>query len=225
MRGPRVNGQRSVKPITSDAMTSQYERSQFDSLELTLSGIDLPSIQSKKQARGLLDVEMRKLLGRYKYILTGDASLEIEWLGDERMRYDTGRSRDVDNVIKPLIDSLYGPDRIIVDDNQIHHVGVSWIDHHDSVVNIRLSFPASDQWIPRDQIAFIHLYDNLYIPLDSGWPGRAKRVALKMLSAGRRLYRKNVEDHGYDAAKYLRPTQRLFHRGRISGFTIMNPWE
>jgi hypothetical protein len=170
-------------------------------------------------------VEIANFLRQYDYILTGDVALSIEWLGDEKERFDSGRAKDVDNVIKPLIDSLCGPDRLLVDDHQVHSVSVSWIDHPSDQIHIELRFPGDELWIRKGHIAFIHLYDRLYIPLDFGWPKEAEKAVLSVLNKGRKLYQQAVEIHGYEGARYVRPIQRLFHRGHITDFPIMSPWE
>lgn len=199
----------------------------FDDLTIEVSGVDLPSVQSKKEARELFDALMAEVLAPYEYVLTGDMALEVEWLGDEQHRYDTSRSRDVDNVIKPLLDSLCGPNRLIVDDNQIHSIHINWIDHHEEKIILRFRYSGNDYWVRKEGIVFMHLYDHLYMPLDVTLTRKQKMLFVTGLNSLRKGYKKlfAVTDD-WHTARYLRPTQRLYHRGRLgNGFRIMKPWE
>lgn len=203
-----------------------YVEPPFDDLTIEVSGVDLPSIQSKKRARELFDVRMAEILAPYQYILTGNLSLDVQWLGDWRHRYDTDRSRDVDNVIKPLLDSLCGPTRLIVDDNQLHSIHIDWIDHHKEKIILQFRYSGNDYWVPKNGIAFIHLYDHLHTAVDLTLTRKQRMAYLAALNAGRKGYKRLDALCGWSVARRIRPCERLYHRGRLGdAFRILTPWE
>lgn len=202
------------------------EPSIFGEWQIDITDIDLPSMQSRADARAMFDQRMAEQLARFRYILTGDLSIDVEWYGDWGERYDTGRSKDVDNVIKPLIDSLCGPDRIIIDDNQIHSVRISWIGDAAPGIKIGFSFPGNDFFLPKGALALVHLYDHLYIPLSLDTPRNVRRLMLSSLANLARAYRQMISCGATAAeARSLRPIQRLFHAARIGRFPRLTPWQ
>lgn len=65
------------------------------------------------------------------FLLSGDVKISIEWYSHEQKRYETTASTDIDNIIKPLLDSLCGPDGIMIDDNQVQSIDCNWFDYDD----------------------------------------------------------------------------------------------
>ncbi|WP_417832430.1 RusA family crossover junction endodeoxyribonuclease [Terasakiella sp.] len=195
---------------------SRYEQPPLDELYFEVRGLDLPSVQSKKDARALFDQAITELLNPYQYLLISDVAVVVEWLGDWEHRYDTSRSTDVDNVIKPLLDSLCGPDRLLIDDNQIYSFHVNWIDHHEPGFNLFLKYGADDYSIDKNGIAFLEMHNHLYRPVDLSWPIKSKEGLLK-ISRSSSDFEKKATDAGVDPfqARIFRPIHRLFHRGRI----------
>ena len=56
----------------------------------------------------------------------GDAEVCIEWEIQQGNRYLTNQAADVDNIIKPVLDALSGPDGVLVDDCQVRYVSSQW---------------------------------------------------------------------------------------------------
>lgn len=201
------------------------EPSMFGEWRIDITDIDLPSVQSRADAKAIFDQRMSDELAKFQYILTGDLAIDVEWYGNWEERYDTGRSKDVDNVIKPLIDSLCGPDRIIIDDNQIHSVRVSWIGDAAPGLRIEFSFPGNDHFLPKGKVALVRLYDHLYFPMSLEAPRAVRKRMLSALANLARAERRMKRLGGVDEARCLRPVQRLFHAARIGRFPRMTPWE
>jgi hypothetical protein len=61
-------------------------------------------------------------------VYTGDVEVTIRWFISQKRRYGTHIVADLDNVIKPLLDAVAGPDGLMMDDNQVQSLQVTWLD-------------------------------------------------------------------------------------------------
>jgi len=55
-------------------------------------------------------------MGDCGYLPLGDVKVSIEWTLHEQDPYESDAAPDVDNILKPLLDVLCGPDGILIDD-------------------------------------------------------------------------------------------------------------
>src|SRR5207244_5710585 len=54
---------------------------------------------------------------KFGRLLTGEVAVEVEWVLHERYRWESGlmlTTPDVDNIVKPLLDALCGPDALLI---------------------------------------------------------------------------------------------------------------
>ncbi|MCI5130534.1 MAG: RusA family crossover junction endodeoxyribonuclease [Candidatus Electrothrix sp. EH2] len=75
-----------------------------------------------------------------------------------KKRYETDTSADIDNIIKPLLDSLCGPSGILIDDNQVQCVTCYWLDTSDyesEKINISIDY-IDDEYISKEGLIFIN---------------------------------------------------------------------
>ena len=79
-------------------------------VQVPLSPVRFKASRSRKN---ILTRSIRQQTMRARYIFTGDVKLDIEWMVHEKDRYESPRSPDIDNILKPIIDSLEGPDGIV----------------------------------------------------------------------------------------------------------------
>src|SRR5262249_37882925 len=88
--------------------------------ELSFGFIVRPvSLQGKQVARSEFQNTIQQELQHFQYLLSGDVSLEITVQVHQSDRYESDASPDLDNFLKPLLDSLTGPKGILIDDCQI----------------------------------------------------------------------------------------------------------
>jgi Holliday junction resolvase RusA-like endonuclease len=99
-------------------------------LEFTISGPPV-SQQSTRSEKDKFAELMRKQIGNSPYLLSGDVRVEIEWSLHEQYRYESDAAPDVDNILKPLLDALCGPQGVLIDDCQVQAVDCRWIDWPD----------------------------------------------------------------------------------------------
>jgi Holliday junction resolvase RusA-like endonuclease len=77
------------------------------------------SFRAKREDKELIEKAIEVQLREIPWICTEDITIRIEWMINNRERYETDRTPDADNIIKPILDSLCGPDGVIVDDCQV----------------------------------------------------------------------------------------------------------
>src|SRR5689334_20678474 len=86
------------------------------------------SLQSRSLLKQVVKDRMKAaVLGR-PYLLSGDVEIRITWLIHEREHYFGVHAPDIDNILKPLLDGISGPEGILVNDCQVQSVSCSWID-------------------------------------------------------------------------------------------------
>lgn len=93
--------------------------------------------------------------------------MDIQWLVYEQERYENPDLPDMDNIIKPILDGLTGPDGVLIDDCQVQTVSSHWIDwnkkeHH----NIRIRY-CPDDYVSKQNLAFVNIGNNLYMPFNT----------------------------------------------------------
>lgn len=181
------------------------------------------SVQSPGVIKANFKSAVREKLANPEYLLCGDVSLNVEWLVSERSRYESDRTPDVDNILKPLIDALTGPAALLIDDNQIQHVSCSWIDSTENIERLRVEirfFPG--EYLPKRGLVFVQFERGLCFPVPFYDPPEVRLLwtdAYKSaLQARNRLEQLGI---GPEGAKYVMPVQRVFHRTRLSAFTVV----
>ena len=94
-------------------------------------------------------------------IFLGDVSVEIEWLVNDEERY-LGDAPDVDNIIKPILDAMCGPEGILVDDVQVQQIDVRWIGGWNPATGPRYQYcvriaPVTGEFLWREGLTFVQV--------------------------------------------------------------------
>ena len=151
-------------------------------------------------------------------------SITTEWLIHERLRYETLTAPDVDNTLKVVLDSLCGPEGVLINDCQVQHVSCHWIDWTRSDQQLTVTVRHSpDDWISKQGLVFVEVARRLCWPVSLDWPPKALALVLEHLdratSANERIL-ELMDDWGL--AQRVLPLQQPYHRGRLRGFTVMS---
>jgi hypothetical protein len=147
----------------------------------------------------------------------------IELWRREQEQYESDRSADIDNVIKPILDGLVGPEGVMIDDNQVQNVQCYWIQHLEApkailTIDNRLREFVDD----KDKLVFIHMGKQLYFPLNGFLPNKILLGMLDMLEKYRDTRAElEAQGVGYHDFRYFMPVQRYFHKTRLSKFRCM----
>jgi Holliday junction resolvase RusA-like endonuclease len=183
--------------------------------------VSLQAASSRKEA---LKANVRAQLPATEFLLSGDVSLEIQWALHESVRYETDTAPDVDNILKPLLDSICGPQGILIDDNQVQHVSCSWMDWTtlQQRLDITLRF-ASDLFVSKEHLVFVDFGNSLCFPVNKSAPREGLELFLKVIETQLQT-RQRLRSFGwnYEAAQGVMPIQRFFHRTRLAQFTVIS---
>lgn len=182
------------------------------------------SLQGSPSAKKKLRQLVRSQIAGAQFLLSGEVECCITLRVHEKERYEGLFSPDVDNILKPLLDALCGPEGLLVNDCQVQSVKCSWIDwtrtDHSLLFEIRHD---SDAWIPKANLVWVEICDKLCMPLNTDVKPAAQEV---MLAAWRETFstRDELLKRGVDYYSALRimPLQRPFYKARLGGFTVVS---
>jgi Holliday junction resolvase RusA-like endonuclease len=183
-----------------------------------------------QQAKAIDKQQIVSLVRSYtrplQYLLDDDVTVDIEWLVHEKSRWETDASADVDNIVKPLLDGLCGPEGILIDDCQISSLSSTWFGwiRDDHRVTIRIKYDP-DHFFLKDGLVFVRLQGALCYPV----PKEVRQKGLTLWLAWLKTAltsRKELEQitGDYYPARHLLP-RGFFHRTRLRGFPVYTPEE
>lgn len=187
--------------------------------------IDLPpvSLQSAGDSKRAFIQEVRQRCSCYSFLLAGDVRIDVTWHIHEQERYETDRAPDVDNILKPLLDGLCGPEGILIDDNQVQSICCSWIDwtSRDEALTIEVEF-LSEDWVPKGHFQFVQFDRGLCYPVATYFPRELQKVFVSAFERGL-VARTDLEKLGasYEESRLVMPIARVFHRTRIGRFPVV----
>jgi len=192
------------------------EPPEFGELTFTFS-LEPVSLQSSGVKKEFVKSEIRKITKTLNYLLSGDVKIDIQWLVYEQERYENPNSPDMDNIIKPILDGLSGPEGILIDDCQVQTISSHWVDwtRKEHQINITVQY-ISDDYVSKDNLIFVNLGNNLYMPFHTNIKWQAKEILLEHLVTGMNLKNEILLKTGnYYQAKMFMSVQRIFHKSRI----------
>lgn len=182
------------------------------------------SLQAGRDDKEPLKAEIRRIIAPYKLFLTGEVRLNIDWMIHDRLRYETDTAPDVDNILKPLIDSLCGPEGLLIDDCQIQRVNCGWIDWNrdDQMLHIEIEY-FDDELIESRNLFFIQFAKGLCFPFQKDLPVDTIAMLANHLADRLKMRDELVSRTGdYHVGFCTMPIQRFFHRTRIHGFDVIS---
>jgi len=196
-----------------------------------VSGTSNPKIK-----KAFID-KIQQVTSAYNFILSGDVKIEIEWRIHERQRYEFPSSPDLDNILKPIVDALSGPQGLLIDDCQVQTVTCYWIDHfnlNEEEITVRIRLMTADDGLLKDKLFFVLMesktesemgtktesklcYPISFSGIDSQ-PALEAMVGLlesvqQRLTLRDELLELNIE---YYSAQTIMPSQQFFHIQRIN---------
>lgn len=180
-----------------------------------------------------------------KYVFVGGVSLRVVLYLDEQKMLETPSYGDIDNHAKQLLDTIKGSGGLLIDDCQVQHIDISWIDvPHGAYFELAVK-ASPDDFMPLP-LRLYEMPDSLYYPLsESAWtteglqPVSAEQTlalahALADTTRRKRALRHELRQDGlaqfraFQYSKYVSPVLMGFHRSRVeqSGFELvpMKTW-
>jgi len=179
------------------------------------------------QADGKRKAEFKLALGQAVKVATSgiythDVEVTLAWYIEEHRRYQTHIVADLDNVMKPILDAITGPDGVLIDDNQIQSIKASWLTPgaYGTGFDLTLEPLMTGDYCTRDGLSFVEFSaDRCYLV-----PGGVKGHEDLFVGAYRQAvfaYRTQLEAGIVEeVARSVLPIARPFPRARLSRFDI-----
>ena len=182
------------------------------------------SLQANRSRKAVIKNTIRSLLKSSNYIITGDVSIFIEWYIHEQLRYESDISPDIDNILKPILDALCGPEGLIIDDCQVQAIDCRWIDVTTTLQTINISIKnLNGHYQKKDGLIFLQFENNLCFPLNSNLPDKfIKDFIIYCQDAYQHRDRILEKTRDYYSANCIMPDLRPFHSTRLRNFKIVD---
>ncbi len=179
------------------------------------------SLQATRAAKAQFQEQLRTETRKFAYLLDDYVTIDLEWFIHERYRWESDASADVDNIVKPLLDALCGPEGILIDDCLVKSFSSTWFASTSDKqrVLIRIKYDA-DHYLPKDGLVFVRVDGAMCYPVPIDAQKKALRpwlLALKAAVVGRALIERLAED--YYPARYVLPPG-FIHRTRLNQFKV-----
>lgn len=195
----------------------------FGSLKFEIMGAPV-SVQSSKAVKSAYLRNIKNILSKYKYVLTGQIMLDVTWLVPAKSRYETDARADIDNCLKPILDAFTGPDGLFIDDCQIKGLYICWrhIESEEERLLFEFNFDPI-QWCNKDGLAFLALDRGLCCLVDINWSKPIREIWIKTIKSGEH-YKTKLEKLGtsYLALAGMTGGNQPFHRTRTTGFPVLS---
>ncbi|MUG92752.1 RusA family crossover junction endodeoxyribonuclease [Scytonema sp. UIC 10036] len=114
---------------------TQYliEESADSVIYINLAFEKIVSVQSKKAYKEQICNLIQKELSKFKWIISGSVNIDFTWYLHAVERQETDKVGDIDNITKPILDSLIGPSGVIIDDAQIKALYTYWLSRNELI--------------------------------------------------------------------------------------------
>ena len=181
------------------------------------------SSQSTRTKKDVVTNAIRAVTKPLEYLLSGDIVVEIEWLINEDERYESDKNPDVDNIIKPILDALSGPQGVIIDDCQVQFISCHWLSRFGGKECVNLTIKYDPEcWYKKANLIFVHLHKALCMPLRGDLPPKQLNLMLdafeQQILARDRILAEGGTDY---MAKGVMSLQRFFHKTKINNFKVI----
>ena len=135
-------------------------------IELIIESENFPTLQSKKNVQKELQSVIRVELGKFKWIIYNDVNLEFVWYFSCLRKKESDKIGDLDNLIKPIIDTFSGDNGVFIDDSQIGSINNSWMSRdisssQNSILRIFIHFNNDDCCIKKN-MQFVQVEKQMY---------------------------------------------------------------
>ncbi|WP_406311990.1 RusA family crossover junction endodeoxyribonuclease [Streptomyces sp. NBC_00114] len=188
------------------------------------STVDPISLQADPHRKRLFKDALASAVQRgTRGVFTHDVELNLVWFIEESRRYQTHLVADLDNILKPILDAVTGADGIMIDDNQIQSIRVSWVTPGPQT-GFELEFTAlmGDDYVSREGLSFVEFSaDRCYILPQAERPVQV--VLVQAYRANLAAYQKMLgEGISESVAQMALPSTRPFPRARLGKFEVFH---
>ncbi len=202
-------------------MTNQFDETCFQNSNLIFSVDVKPvSMQNRNEEKVRFKSEVQKLTTTSEYIITNTCWVAIDYYCRHINRLKNPGVYDIDNIVKPILDSLVGQNGLIVDDVLVDRVAVNWIDTpHDDYFEVQIEYPEFD-YLPKKSLIFLKSKSGWCFPTTSPLSKELHKIIQNAFSQWESI---KTEDDYYDVIPIL-PIQKFIYYSKIKdrGYTFVD---
>lgn len=194
------------------------------SVNLELHFDEIVSTQSRSERKQELTQAIQRELSQFKWLISGSVQIEFAWYLHSIQRQETDKVGDIDNITKPILDALTGPDGILIDDSQIGSVHTFWMSRNvqlsDNVLRLSIQF-SNDDCLDKHNLVFIQYWNAMCVALNVDFSDQKSIFGALFVVRVRKIYRSMANwfrETGPDVDRFLIQSTWEFHRTRVGGF-------
>ncbi|NAW65417.1 RusA family crossover junction endodeoxyribonuclease [Photobacterium halotolerans] len=179
------------------------------------------SLQNRGDRKAAFKRELQEITRTSPFVVTGTCWISIDYYCQHVKRIKNPGAYDIDNIIKPILDSLVGQAGLILDDVLVDRVTVNWIDTpHEDHIEIQVEYP---------DLLFCGKDDLVLIKHRSGWCFPIHRQiaqsdkGMELIQQYFDIWNSIDDEHAFNASVWMLPIQNFvyFTKVRESGFEII----
>lgn len=185
---------------------------------------EIISIQSRAVRKNELVEGIQDELSKFKWLIAGSVQIELAWYLHQVERQDIDKVGDIDNITKPILDSLIGPKGVLIDDSQIGSIHTFWMNRNDqlrhNVLRLRVQF-SNDDCLSKEKLIFIRYWNAMCVAINVDFSSLKSVFGACTVVLARRHHRrtaKAMKARGAHADRFLIPSTWDFHRTRVNSF-------
>ncbi|MDO8937744.1 MAG: RusA family crossover junction endodeoxyribonuclease [Methylicorpusculum sp.] len=209
--------------FNSQVENKLFERGWFLNGEIKFTAPVKPvSSQNNSEQKQLFRKQIHQITTQSEFIITGTCWVAIDYYCQHIRRQKNPGVYDMDNIVKPILDSLVGINGLILDDVLVDRVTVNWIDTpHDDHIEVEIQYP---------DLIFVKKTDLVIIKSDSGWCWPVSQQLLT-LDGFSEMAKRNFNtwdsiksEDDYYALVYMLPIQPYLYFSKIKdkNYTIVD---
>lgn len=186
--------------------------------EINIQPVSLQNNTKKKKA---FKDKIQKITKTSEFIITNTVWVHVDYYCSHIRRFKNPGIYDMDNIIKPILDSLCGLNGIILDDVLADRITINWIDSKIERIEITAEYP---------NLSFLKKQDLVILRSHSNWCYPISKTLFEISEISKLLslyFNKwesiNSENDYYDCIGTL-PIQNFIHYSKLreSGFEFID---
>lgn len=194
------------------------------SVTIELQFEEIVSVQSRTSRKRELVDTIHAELSKFKWLISGSVQIEFAWYLHGLDRQETDKVGDIDNITKPILDALTGPNGIIIDDAQIGSVHTFWMSRNEqlsySVLKLEVQF-SNDDCLDKNNLIFIRYWDAMCVVLNVDFADLRSVLGGCIIVQARKRQRRAarlLRRLGAPADRFFVESTWDFHRTRVGNF-------
>jgi len=153
-------------------ITTSFSQKNFEHNHIQFQIVSRPvSFQNKNDVKKKFISDVHKITSQSKYIVTSTCWIAIDYYCQHMKRMKNPGAYDIDNIVKPILDSLTGLNGVLIDDVIVDRVTVNWVDTpNNDYLDIELQYP---------ELLYHKKADLIFVESKNGWCFPAAQSMIK----------------------------------------------